>query len=97
METPHEACSAEASLATSSGVIPTDSQAAAPYWHPSVLTLSTVVMRFDAFSTPRWPPRRQIRALELNHRTVQVGLRGLTLRQRGEETVSIGHCRAPSS
>jgi hypothetical protein len=42
-----------ASLATSSNVIPTDSQAAAPYCHACVITLSTDVMRFDVFLARR--------------------------------------------
>jgi hypothetical protein len=46
METPHEACSGRASLATASIVIPTDSQRAAPHCHAAVIALSTVVMRF---------------------------------------------------
>src|ERR1700688_2246366 len=39
-----------ASLATSSNAIPTDSQAAAPHCHVAVITLSTAVMHFGAFS-----------------------------------------------
>ena len=42
-----------ADLATSSMTIPTDSQAAAPYCHTCVITLSTAVMRFGVVSAPR--------------------------------------------
>ena len=42
-----------ADLATSSMTIPTDSQAAAPYCHSCVITLSTAVMRFGVVSAPR--------------------------------------------
>ena len=42
-----------ANLATSSTVIPTDSQAAAPHCHACVITLSTDVMRFDVILASR--------------------------------------------
>ena len=45
-----EACSGRASLATASIVIPTDSRRAAPQCHAAVITLSTAVLRFFAFS-----------------------------------------------
>ena len=42
-----------ANLATSTTLLPTDSQAAAPHCHACVITLSTDVMRFDVFLAPR--------------------------------------------
>jgi hypothetical protein len=66
-----------ASLTTSSNPIPTDSQAAAPHCHADVITLSTVVMGFDAGFTGAMRPasRENLRAPGANAPS------GLTTRQ----------------
>src|SRR5260370_3787817 len=55
-----------ASLATSSKVIPTDSRRAAPRCHAAVITLSTGVMRLDAFFAARGAPGRKFVAVPAN-------------------------------
>jgi hypothetical protein len=57
-----EACSGRASLATASIHIRTDSLAAFPRRHGGVMTLSTAVLRFWAFSSSEMTTRRKSRS-----------------------------------
>jgi len=72
-----------ANLATSSKPIPTDSQAAAPHCHATVIALSTAVMRFCTISNKTWEigARRSLHASR-NVARSEAQPAGLTRRQR---------------
>jgi hypothetical protein len=71
-----------ANLATSSEPIPTDSQAAAPRCHRSVIALSTAVARFGAISTENLAGARLSAGVARRERALlQAATTGLTRRQ----------------